>query len=159
MKAYGFGGIALLVLNLRLWNRGEWSFDTAIAVPQIQKDAYPLIMRLRGHQRRCGIFWYVRNLLLLTETEQQFIGHTAYSSVTVLIAVSWLTIPVITIQAMHVWRNNDAPSCSHCCSGKALNITQPKCLFVALGIQHAMRMRLIAICGLSGSTIFFQIIS
>jgi len=29
-------------------------------------------------------------------------------------------------------------------------------VFVALGIQHAMRMRLIVICGLFGSTTFFH---
>jgi len=32
-------------------------------------------------------------------------------------------------------------------------------VFVALGIQHAMRMRRTVICGLSGYTIFFRIIS
>jgi hypothetical protein len=32
-------------------------------------------------------------------------------------------------------------------------------VFVTLGIQHAMRLRHIVICGLPGSKTFFQIIS
>jgi hypothetical protein len=42
---------------------------------------------------------------------------------------------------------------------KAMGITYAECVFTALGIQHAMCMRHIVICGLSASTIFFHIIS
>jgi len=34
-----------------------------------------------------------------------------------------------------------------------------ECEFVALGMQHAMRMHRIVICGLPLSTIFFHVIS
>jgi formate hydrogenlyase subunit 4 len=47
---------------------------------------------------------------------------------------------------MYVQRNIKACSCNHCYSGKAMSITQAGCAFVALGIQHEMRMHLI-ICG------------
>jgi hypothetical protein len=53
----------------------------------------------------------------------------------------------------------EASSCNHCCSGKAISITYFECVFVALVIHHAMRMRHTDKCGLSGSTMFFHIIS
>jgi len=40
-----------------------------------------------------------------------------------------------------------------------MSIIQHGCVFVALGIQHAMCMRNIVICGLPGSSSFFHIIS
>jgi hypothetical protein len=42
---------------------------------------------------------------------------------------------------------------------KAISITYSACVFVALGIQHVMRMRHIVIFDLPGSTILFCIIS
>jgi len=33
------------------------------------------------------------------------------------------------------------PSCNHCCSGKAISIAYSECVFVALCIQYAVRMR------------------
>jgi hypothetical protein len=49
---------------------------------------------------------------------------------------------------MYLTRNMEACSCNQCCSGKAINITQPECVFVALGVQHAMCVRQIVMCGL-----------
>jgi hypothetical protein len=38
-------------------------------------------------------------------------------------------------------------------------VTYSECVFVAIGVQHAMLKRHIVICGLSGCTIIFHIIS
>jgi hypothetical protein len=78
-------------------------------------------------------------------------------------ATSWATASDVkqthqTTPAMYVWRNIEARSCNHCCSGKAGSITYSECVSVALGIQHAMRMRHIDIWGLSVSTEIFNIL-
>jgi len=46
---------------------------------------------------------------------------------------------------MYVLRNVEGRSYIHCCSGKAVRIAYPHCVFVALGIQHAMRQHLTVI--------------
>jgi len=62
-----------------------------------------------------------------------------------------------TRQAMYIQHNLEVCSCSHCCCGKAISFTHSEHVFVALGIQHAMNMCHIVICGLPGSTILFHI--
>jgi len=59
---------------------------------------------------------------------------------------------------MYVKLNNEARSCNYYCRGIALSSTYSESVFVALGFQHAMRMRHIVICGLSGYTKFFNFI-
>jgi hypothetical protein len=59
---------------------------------------------------------------------------------------------------MYVECKVEARSYNYCCSGKAISITYFQCVFVALGIEHAMRVHNTVIRGLSGSTIFFHII-
>ena len=51
---------------------------------------------------------------------------------------------------MYVQCNFEACTCNHSCSGKAMSITYSQCVFLALGAQHEIYMRLIVICGLSG---------
>ena len=58
---------------------------------------------------------------------------------------------------MYVWRNIEALSCNHCRSGKAISVTYSECVFVAPGKEREMRH--IVNSGLSGSTVFFHIIS
>ena len=60
---------------------------------------------------------------------------------------------------MQVNRNIETRSCNHCCSRKGISIVYSECVFLDLGIQHAMRTRHIVICDLPGSTIFLNIIS
>jgi hypothetical protein len=43
----------------------------------------------------------------------------------------------------YVERNIEARSCNHSCSEKPINIKYTQCVFVALVIQHEMRMRYI----------------
>ena len=65
----------------------------------------------------------------------------------------------ITRQVTYVYRNFEARSCNDGCSRKAITITYSGCEFVAIGIQHAMRMLHTVTCGLSGSTVLLQIIT
>jgi len=60
---------------------------------------------------------------------------------------------------MYVHHNTDVCSCKYCYHEKAIGITYYECESVALAIHHAKHMFCVVICGMSGSTIFFDIIS
>ena len=60
---------------------------------------------------------------------------------------------------MYIEHSIVALLCNHFCSKKAISIAYSGNVFVALGIQHSVRMHHIAICGLSDSTIFFHVVS
>jgi hypothetical protein len=51
------------------------------------------------------------------------------------------SVVFITTEEVCYKRNNEASSCNHCCSGKAIIIMYSECLFVALIICNATRMR------------------
>ena len=71
--------------------------------------------------------------------------------------------PTVSIKVVFIeWKyktENEARSCNHCCNSKTISTTYYECVFVALGTLREKHMRPIAICGLSGSTIFFHIIT
>ena len=54
-------------------------------------------------------------------------------------------------------RNTEALSRNLCCSVKAIIMTYSECVFVALGPQHAKRMRLIVICACPALSYFSTI--
>jgi hypothetical protein len=46
---------------------------------------------------------------------------------------------------MYVQRNIESSSRSHCCHGKAVSVRYSDCAFVALVMQHAVRLRRIVL--------------
>ena len=89
------------------------------------------------------------------ETVTDSWGKTPYWETSRLIVL----VRVTTSQAMYILRNIDPCSCNHCCRAKGISIKYPECVFVALGIQHAMHMRLIFMRSRPVSAIFFRLIS
>ena len=79
------------------------------------------------------------------------------------IRVPVLVVMSVTRHAVYALRSIEARSCNRCYSGggkkKSISVTYSEFVFVAFDIQHALRMRHLVACGLSGSAVFFHIIS
>jgi hypothetical protein len=56
---------------------------------------------------------------------------------------------------MYVSRNTEARSRNHCCSRKAKSITYSECVFLALVIRHAKRMRLAVLSSVASMSVLY----
>jgi hypothetical protein len=65
-----------------------------------------------------------------------------------------LDLPLENVKLIQI---RQALSYSNCCGGKTVSVTYFECVFVALVIRHATRMRHILPRGLPRSKIFFPI--
>ena len=66
-------------------------------------------------------------------------------------------LPLIkkTREAMYVHLNIEARSCSHCCSGKAINVRHSECVFVALVTQHAVQCAWALLSSVAGPALHY----
>ena len=113
---------------------------------------------------KCGIYqcsWFLHEDLCFIKQEQKKTFTIVY------ITSTWDIWKILnkkiatntTRHAKYEKHKTEARSCNKRCSGKAMSITYSECVSVALGIQHALLVRHTVICGLSGTTIFFHIVS
>jgi len=94
--------------------------------------------------------WIARNC-------REFAARSALShccSVRLVFVLNYICSQQWTRHAMYASRDTEALSCNRWYGGKAISITYAECAFVVFGIEHAIRMRNIIVCGLSGSSIF-----
>jgi hypothetical protein len=85
---------------------------------------------------------------------------THYTSAFCHLPVIQQTVTIIKRrQARYKYVTFEARSRDHFCTVKAINVKYYEYVFVALVIQHAMRMRGVVVWNMSGSTEIFQITS
>jgi len=72
--------------------------------------------------------------------------------------INEVIVALLNKAKMYVQCNNIVRSCNHCSRGKGISISYSETVFVALDVQHEMRMRHIVTCALLGSTVSFHLI-
>ena len=124
-------------------NRSRWYPLIKLRVPVTQKTTASDVTKesFISHPNVCALNVSVCRLLL-SKVWKAFTHHTVSTA-----AVLNKEDGQCTYR-----RNIKARSCNHSCTGKAINVTYPECLF-----QRAVRMSYIVICDLSGCTMFFRI--
>jgi hypothetical protein len=132
----------VLVLPGRMWRRVVWQIPVLY-----RKLLYLRIVMKTRTAVSSDLVWYRTSYMTSPPESRSLHTHSRRN----------IKYHYVIRELTWVPSNIKARSCNRCCSGKAINVTETECAFVAFGVQHAMRMHHIGICDMLLST-FFEIL-